>query len=73
LVQVQGDCRPAGSELENVALQQALRERREFRHSEFEEFKLGERLSPLSFIRVNGIYFQPSVPAPEFEGTDGLP
>jgi hypothetical protein len=72
-VEVPGNCRPDGSEVDNVALQQALRERREFWHSEFEEFKIGERLSPLCFICVDGIYFQPAVPAPEFEGTDGLP
>ena len=72
-VEVPGNCRPAGSEVDNVALQQALRERREFWHSEFEEFKIGERLSPLSFICLDGIYFQPAVPATEFEGTDGLP
>ncbi len=58
-VEVPGNCRPDSSEVDNVALQQALRERREFWHSEFEEFKIGERLSPLCFICVDGSYFQP--------------
>ncbi len=53
-VEVPGNCRPNGSEVDNVALQQGLRERREFWHSEFEEFKIGERLSTLCSICVDG-------------------
>ena len=57
-----GSSRPAsGTELSNEALRHALRSTLEFAKTELESLKVLD-LSPDSFIRVGGKYFQPVAP-----------
>jgi hypothetical protein len=69
-VPVCGGVRPAGSELSNPALRQALRETRDFSHCVFEGFKV-RGLTDTSFIEVEGVYLRPAAPALEFLGGSG--
>ena len=71
-VPVSGGLRPTGSELNNPALQQALRETRDFSHCVFQGFKV-RGLTDSSFIVVDGMYFRPAAPSPQIFGGPELP